>query len=194
MKSYREKPYHPGYVAPLTGEAFTRRAVLEMEEEGFAQGHDVQILEAPPHLTLRLDMRLHFYEGAVPLERGVNGKSAGITPLYQPGNVLSDGSENLKPLCKVRAVDFVYLQRGMYVDVEEVNRPFYEGHGVAALIQLVLGQVVFQKPFAGRADALRLETHLRRQDRDEWTEVIGFGRETYPLYPYGGGAPPPGGA
>jgi hypothetical protein len=150
------------------------------------------VIGAPLYLTLRVEVRLHLYEGPATLERLVNGHSGGVTPLYQPGNVLCDGSENLKPLCKVRAVDFVYQGRGLYLDEHETSRPFYENHAVEKLIQLSPGQVVFQKPFAGRASNVRLETQFKRQDRDEWTEVVGLGRDTYPLYPYGGYVPPHG--
>ena len=192
MKNYHDKPYDRGHAAFLMGETIDRRAVLEMGEEGHEKEGWAEPLGAPLYITLRLDVRLDFYEGAETIERVVNGQSAGITPLYQPGNVMRDGSENLNPLCKVRAVNFVYQGRGLYLDDHERARPFYEGHGLEGLIQLTPGQEVFQKPFAGRTTSLRLETQGKRHDRDEWTEVAGFGRETYPLYPYGGYAPPQG--
>ena len=190
MKNYYIKPYDVGYEAPATMDMVARQAVLEMGERGEDILLAPQSVGVPLHVTLGLEMRLQYYDGPVTLERFVNGKSGGITSLYQPGNVLLDGSQNLKPLSKVRSVEFVYQGRGAYVDEYDLSRPFYEGHGLNYLIQLVSGEVVFQKPFAGRAANLRLETQTNRHDRDEWTEVMGFGRDTYPLYPYGGYVPP----
>lgn len=189
MNNYYIKPYDAGYEAPVTQYLMSRPGVLEMEEESVGTAAGVDCIEAPIHITLRLEMRLAFYEAPITLERIHNGQSAGVTALYQPGNVLLDGSQNLKPISKVRAVDFVYQGQGTYVDAHDQTRPFYSGHGLRRLIQLSPGQVVFQKPFAGRDTNVRLETTFKRADRDEWTEVTGFGRDTYPLYPYGGYVP-----
>lgn len=189
MKLQDFKIYDAGYAAPFT-EDVDRCAVLEMEAP--LVGHSMVSLfrEAPPFITLRLAINRHFYEGGATVERRVNGQSAGVTPLYQPGHVLCDGSENLKPLSKLRAIDFIYEGRGVYWDEEESRSSFYPGHEMTHFLQLTLGQVVFQKPFAGQLEGMRLETYFKRQEREEWTDVIGYGRETYPLYPYGGYIPP----
>lgn len=181
------KPYDAGHGALMMGNPIDRRASLEMEGEGDLQERMQMV--APLYLTLRLELQVQPYGPSVTLERVVNGISAGITPLYSPGRVLRDGSDNLKPLCKARSVDFVYQGKGFYWDEEEVQRPFSTDHSVTSMIQLSPGQTVFQKPFAGCDTPLRLETQFKHHDRDEWTDVVGHGRETYPLYPYGGYAP-----
>lgn len=185
------KPYDPGYGAPMTDD-IDRQAILDMEEgPQDLQSADFP-LDAPPFITLRLEVKNHLYEGNATMERVVNGQSAGVTPLYQPGPVLCDGSENLKPFSKLRAVDFIYHGRGFYWDDEDRRQSFYPGHVLTTLIQGTVGRALFQKPFAGQAGSLRLETSLKRQERDEWTDVAGYGRDTYPVYPYGGYSPPQG--
>lgn len=191
MKNEFIKPYDPGYGAPIMDD-IDRRAILDMEGPAEDPPFLSVPLEAPPFVTVRLEVKLHLYDGGVTIERVVNGQSAGVTPLYQPGHVLCDGSENLKPFSKVRSVDFIYQGRGFYWNDDDRRQSFYPGHALTALIQRSPGQIMFQKPFAGQAGPLRLETHLKRHERDEWTEVVGYGRDTYPLPPYGGYSPPHG--
>lgn len=191
MQNYLTKPYDGGYEAPRLESTDHRRAILCMiQEEGDTPAEGLP--EAPAQITLRLEMRLTHQTAGHTLERIHNGQSGGVTALYEPGNVLLDGSDNLKPLSKVQAVEFVYQSHGWFVDEEDKQCLFYGGHPVARMIQLTPGQVVFQKPFAGCGQSLKMETTFKKADRDEWTEVKGYGRDTYPLYPYGGYVPPTG--
>jgi len=71
-------------------------------DEGFEGASAPKTLSAPLQISLRLEVQTQMCDNAVTIERRVNGKSGGVTPLYQPGNVLRDGSQNLKPLCKAQ--------------------------------------------------------------------------------------------
>ncbi|MDC0349171.1 hypothetical protein OAN21_02045 [Alphaproteobacteria bacterium] len=182
-----KKPYDEGYKASDTEGLFDRKALLKMDED-FEGAPSLQALSAPLQITLRLEAQIQVCDNAVTVERCVNGKSGGVTALYQPGNVLQDGSQNLKPLSKAQGVDFLYQGSGFYLDDHDLIRPFYEGQGVEGLIQIKKGARVFRKPFAVRGAPIRLETRAVKEGQ----ESVGFGKNTYPLYPYGGYMPPRG--
>jgi hypothetical protein len=187
IQDYFKKSYANGHRASDTESLFDRQAVLKMDED-FEGASASKTLSEPLQITLRLEVKTQMCDNAVTIERCVNGKSGGVTPLYQPGNVLRDGSQNLKSLCKAQAVDFLYQGSGFYLDDHDLTRPFYEGHGMEPLIQIKKGARVFRKSFAVRGAPIRLETRAVKGGQ----ESVGFGENTYPLYPYGGYIPPRG--
>lgn len=170
-----------GYVAPETHREGAADAVLDMP--AVIAGAADALLPDRMAVWVRVVTVLCTYD--VTLCRVHQGASGGATPLYQPGRVLLDGSETLKPFSKTHHIDLLF---DGIEDAAEV------GAGWAAQLGWRLGARVWRKTFPVTRASIQVETVLVDTDRGP---VLGLKKEgakpgVLPLYPFGGFVPPRG--
>ncbi|MEI8321465.1 MAG: hypothetical protein WCG05_05660 [Alphaproteobacteria bacterium] len=176
-----------GYEAPSTDGVYEDLAVLEMPmDEGTLESVDF----LPQNLSLFCTLEAGIYENDCTVERIVNGRSFGMTPLYKRGHVQYGASEMLKPHSKVQWVDFIFLGKGFYQNADHQWVPFSADSWLAENLSKRRGESLYRKPFAVTRNSLVLETEIQPNG-----EVLTKGLEVtgYPRYSYGGYFPPVGG-